>query len=98
MADPVPGVAVEPYYLETMVPVSIVASATAPGQSMSTVDTMSLYLLDLMALHGYTVVSGVRVEIVEPEAIPYPEGWVVIRVIVDVQEFDVDVDPADGDG
>ncbi len=95
MAEAVPGVEVEPYYLESMVPMSVVAAASAPGQQMSAVDTLSLYLLDLMAFHGYRVVSGVRVEIVEPENVPYPEGWTVVRLVVDVQEFDVDVDPAE---
>lgn len=95
MPEAVPGVAVEPYYLESIVPMSIVAEPKAPGQDMSAVDTLSLYLLDLMALHGYRVVSGVRVEIPQPENVPYPKGWTVVRLIVDVQEFDVDVDPAD---
>ena len=95
MGDAVPGVEVSPYYLESMVPISVVAGATAPGQEMSAVDTLSLYLLDLMAFHDFRVVSGVRVEIVEPENVPYPKGWTVVRLVVDVQEFDVDVDPAD---
>lgn len=93
MADvPVPDVEISTFFIETMVPVTTVAAATAPGQQMSAVDTLSLYLLDLMELQGYRVVSGVRVEIPEPDGpVEYPTGWTVLRLHVDVQEFDIGV-------
>lgn len=91
MAEPLPDVEVSAYYLDTIVPMSIVAEPGA-GVQLSAVDTLSLYLLDLMAMQGYRVVSGVRVELPEPEGpVDYPEGWVALRLVVDVQEFDVGV-------
>lgn len=88
---PLPDVDVSAYYIETMVPVSTVAAPTAPEQKLSAIDAMGLYLLDLMAAHGYRVVSGVEVELMEPTLVPFPEGWVALRLAVSVQEFDVQV-------
>lgn len=93
MTEPAPDVEITAYYLDTILPMSIVGTAgVVPGQPMSAVDTLSLYLLDLMAMQDYRVVSGVRVELPTEEGpVPYPEGWVAVRLVVDVQEFDVGV-------
>lgn len=56
---------------------------------------LGMYLLDLMREQGYRVVSGVRFEFDEPVIVPFPPGWCQGRVMVDVQEFDVEV--RDGD-
>ena len=76
------------YFLDTLTPIPV---------AQAVVDKVGMYLLDLMAAQGYTVVSGLRVELVEPAdgMPPYPAGWVLVRLMVFVQEFDVEVS-ADG--
>lgn len=92
MAEPVPDVEVSSYYLDTMVPLAVVAQPVEGVSRMSAVDTLSLYLLDLMAMQGYRVVSGVRVDLPTKESpVDYPEGWTALRLVVDAQEFDVGV-------
>lgn len=87
------GVPVQTYYLDAIMPLSVVDEPRAPGINLPGVDAMSLYLLDLMRMQEYRVVSGVSVQVVEPEGpVPYPDGWTVLRVTVQVQEFDVDVE------
>lgn len=68
------------YFIEGLYPIS----ADVPGVC----DVLGMYLLDLMKAQGYKPVSGVSVELPEPESTPYPEGWCVVRVVVDVEEFD----------
>lgn len=72
------------YFLETLTPIS---------GAQEVVDKVGMYLLDLMVAQGYRVVSGLSVEIVEPAdgMPPYPLGWVCVRLMVEVQEFDVEV-------
>ena len=89
----IPGVPVSAYYLDAIMPVSVVNRAAAPGIELPGIDAMSLYLLDLMRMQEYRVVSGVSCEVVPPEGpVSYPTGWTVLRVSVQVQEFDVDVE------
>lgn len=73
------------YYLDTLLPIAVARNGGA--------ETVAMYLLDLVAAHGYRTVSGVRFEVQEPaEGMPpFPSGWCSIRTMVDVQEFDVEV-------
>ncbi len=90
----IPGVPVHAYYLDAIMPLSAMDDpVSVPGIELPGRDALSLYLLDLMRMQEYRVVSGVTVERVEPEGpVQYPAGWGVLRVVVQVQEFDIDVE------
>jgi hypothetical protein len=83
------------YKLETLVP--LVGREPEGIDAGEHAAALGMYLLDLMAAQEYEVTGGVWFEVPEPEAAPYPEGWAVLRALVEVREFDVDVDPDDAD-
>lgn len=81
-----PDTEVTSYFLETLVPVS------GHDELVNRIgEGVGMYLLDLMAEHGYRVVSGVRMSMPEPALVEYPDGLAVLRAEVDVQELDVTV-------
>lgn len=84
------------YKLETLVP--LVGREPEGVDAGEHAAALGMYLLDLMHSHEYEIVGGVWFEVPEPEAAPYPEGWCVLRALVQVREFDIDVDPDDDDG
>lgn len=73
------------YYLEGMVPIPLGRKAA---------DAYGMYLLDLMVSQGYEILGGVDVEVVEPfDRMPeFPAGWFMLRVCVNVREFDQVID------
>lgn len=86
MAETVlPGVEVSVFFLESFVPLN--AEKAAPH-----LDALGLYLIDLMQAQGYRVVSGVAYEMLESEVCPYPSGWGGVRAMIQVQEFDAELD------
>ena len=78
------------YFFESLLPIYLAEHGGA--------EIIGMYLLDLVAVQGYRTVSGVRYEVVEPAdgMPPHPAGWCYLRALVDVQEFDVEVQPDDG--
>lgn len=97
MPDDTEVVPLTTYKLESLVPTATF-SDTTKHEATEHADALGMYLLDLMKAQEYEVVGGVRYEVPEPEVCEYPTGWCVLRALVDVREFDVNVDPDEGDG
>lgn len=93
MAETVlPDAEITTYFLETFVP----TGETFDAMTQRIGDGTGMYLLDLMAQKGYRVVSGVTVSFPEPRGgIEYPDGLCVLRVEVEVQEFDIELPEED---
>jgi hypothetical protein len=83
-----PDADVTTYYLDTIIAVA----DSYDDLNITLVDGLSMYLLDLMVLQEFRIVSGVSVSFPEPEGpVEYPEGFTVLRVSVDAQEMDVSI-------
>lgn len=74
------GTEVSTYYIETFCDI---------GEELT---WLAEYLTNLMTAQLFHPVSRARMHIVASELVPYPEGKVLIRAEIDVEEFDIEVE------
>lgn len=89
--EPLPGVSVTTYVFDAFM-------LRYQAEWTSTRNDVGMYLLDLVTMQDFRVVSGVTFDEPAPEGpVDYPPGWCVLRAMVDVQEWDVEVELVDDD-